>query len=201
LPRYADGPLNQPIPDPAESAYSSRILPLFIDYLQQHPGGSLLDLGLVCGDNIRFLASRVGKLYVCDMFQRLSQELRRGRSASHIWRHLNYPVGSFEAVQLWDLVDHVQDRDLARLVDLCILMVKPKGMMMLIAKGERSQGTASHAFVIGEGFQLLMRPQPDLDLPLCYRHNRDLISLLSPFKLVKSYIYRSGLREFLFEHP
>lgn len=174
---------------------------MFVDYLEQHPGGKLLDVGPVCGGNIRFFASRVGKLYVCDLFQRLCQERKRGRSASHIWRDLNYPVGTFEAIQLWDLGDHLEDRDFARLVELCILMVKPKGMLMLIAVGEQSDPTFSSSFSIGEGFRLDVRVQPDLDLPLHHRHNRDLISAMSPFTLVKSFIYRSGLREFLFQHP
>jgi hypothetical protein len=201
LPRHAEGPLGHSHPALAENAYTSRILPLFVHHLEQNPGGKLLDVGTVCGENIRFFASKVGKLYVCDLFQRLCQERRKGRSASHVWPELNYPVGSFEAVQLWDLGDHLEDRDLARLVELCILMVKPNGMLMLIAQGEQPDPVCSSSFVIREGFRLDVRVQPDLELPLHHRHNRDLIAAMSPFKLVKSYIYRSGFREFLFQHP
>jgi len=174
---------------------------LFVDHLEQNPGGKMLDVGPVCGENIRFFASRVGKLYVCDLFQRLCQERRKGRSASHVWRDLNYPVGSFEAIQLWDLGDHLEDRDFARLVELSILMLKPKGMVMLIAAGEKPAPAFSSSFIIRDAFRLDVRVQPDLDLPLHHRHNRDLMATMSPFRLVKSYIYRSGLREFLFQHP
>jgi hypothetical protein len=174
---------------------------LFVHHLEQNPGGKLLDVGPVCGENIRFFASRVGKLYVCDLFQRLSQERRKGRSTSHVWRDLNYPVSAFEAIELWDLADHLEDRDFARLVELCILMVKPKGMVMLIAAGEQSDPALSSFFTIREGFRLDVGVQPDLDLPLHHRHNRDLIARMNPFKLVKSYIFRSGIREFLFQHP
>jgi hypothetical protein len=193
--------LSQPHLNPAENTYASRVLPLFVDHLERHPEGKLLDVGPACGENISFFASRVGKLYVFDLFQRLCEERQRGRSASHIWPDLDYPVGSFEAIQLWDLGDHLEDREFARLVELCILMVKPKGMLMLIAMGEASDTTLSHSYMIGEGFRLQVRFQPDLDLPLHHRHNRDLIAILSPFKLVKSFIYRSGFREFLFQHP
>jgi hypothetical protein len=174
---------------------------LFVDHLERHREGKLLDVGPACGQNISFFASRVGKLYVFDLFHRLWEEKNRGRSASHIWPDLDYPVGSFEAIQLWDFGDHLEDRDFARLVELCILMVKPKGMLMLIAMGEGSDTTVSHSYMIREGFRLQVRSQPDLDLPLHHRHNRDLIAALSPFKLVKSFIYRSGFREFLFQHP
>ena len=202
MPRYAE-PLRSPFHrDPPDAkAYTSRILPLFVEYLDDHPQGKLLDVGPVCGENIRFFASRVAKLYVCDLFQRLCQETRQGRSAGHIWRDLNYPVGSFEAVQLWDLGDHLEDRDFARLVELCVLMLKPKGMLMLVAMGEQADPTFSSSLAIGEAFRLHVRAQPDLDLPRHHRHNRELIAMLSPFKLIKSYIYRSGLREFLFQHP
>lgn len=202
MPRYAE-PLRSPFhPDPpAEDAYTSRILPLFVEFLDDHPKGNLLDVGAVCGENIRFFASRVAKLYVCDLFQRLCQETKRGRSASHIWPDLNYPVGSFEAVQLWDLADHLEDRDFTRLVELCVLMLKPKGMMMLIAMGEQADPASSISLAIGEAFRLHFRAQPDMDLPRHYRHNRELIAMLSPFKLVKSFIFRNGLREFLFQRP
>jgi len=143
----------------------------------------------------------VGKLYVCDLFQRLREEKRQGRSASHIWPDLDYPVGSFEAVQLWDLGDHLEDRELTRLVELFVLMLKPKGMLMLIAMGEQANPSPSSSLVIGESFQLHERARPDLDLPRHHRHNRELIAMMSPFKLVKSFIFRNGLREFLFQHP
>jgi hypothetical protein len=138
---------------------------------------------------------------VCDLFQRLCQESRRGRSASHIWSDLNYPVGSFEAVQLWDLGDHLEDRDFTRLVELCMLMLKPRGVLMLVAMEEQAGPTFSISMALGEAFRLEVRAQPDLDLPRYYRHNRELIAMLSPFRLVKSFIYRSGLREFLFQRP
>lgn len=202
MPRYAET-LRSPFhPDPpAEDAYTSRILPLFVEFLDDHPQGKLLDVGPVCGENIRFFASRVAKLYVCDLFQRLCQETRQGRSASHIWPDLNYPVGSFEAVQLWDLGDHLEDRDFTRLVELCVLMLKPKGMLMLIAMGEQTDPASSTSLAIGEAFRLHFRAQPDMVLPRHYRHNRELIAMLSPFKLVKSFIFRNGLREFLFQRP
>jgi hypothetical protein len=202
LPRYAESRLS-PFRSgpPAENAYTSRILPLFVEYLDDHPDGRMLDVGRVCGENIRFFASRVGKLYVCDLFQRLGEEKRRGRSASHIWQALDYPVGCFEAVQLWDLGDHLEDRELTRLVELCVLMLKPRGMLMLIAMGEQADPALSSSLAIGESFQLHLRAQPDLDLPRNHRHNRELIAMMSPFKLVKSFIFRNGLREFLFERP
>jgi hypothetical protein len=202
LPRYAESLRSPSQQDPPEAkAYTSRILPLFVEYLDHHPQGKLLDVGPVCGENIRFFASRVAKLYVCDLFQRLCQETRQGRSASHIWPDLDYPVGTFEAVQLWDLGDHLEDRDLARLVELCVLILKPKGMLMLVATGEQGDPTFSKSLAIGDAFRLHVRAQPDLVLPWHHRHNRELIAMLSPFKLIKSFIYRSGFREFLFQHP
>ena len=174
---------------------------MFVAHFENHPQAKLLDVGPVCGENIRFFASRTEKLYVCDLFQQLWREMRQGRSASHVWRELNYPVGSFDAIEMWDFGDHLEDRDLARLVELCILMLKPKGLLMLIAVGEKAPTPLASTFTILEDFRFHIRPHPYMDLPRYHRHNHDLIAMLSPFKLVKSFIYRSGLREFLFQHP
>jgi len=202
LPRYAEPLRSSPHPGPsAEDTYTSRVLPLFVEYLDDHPQGKLLDVGPVCGENIRFFASRVAMTSRKIQVRLSCQETRQGRSVGHIWRDLNYPVGSFEAVQLWDLGDHLEDRDFARLVELCVLMLKPKGVLMLIAMGEQAEPTPSSTLAIGEAFRLHVRAQPDLDLTRRHRHNRELIAMLSPFRLVKSFIYRNGLREFLFQHP
>ena len=122
-------------------------------------------------------------------------------SESWLCRHFHISLQSGDDQVLERMNRKYTAGDFARLVELCILMVKPKGMLMLIAQGEQSDPAISSCFVIREGSRLDVRVQPELDLPLHHRHNRDLIAKMSPFKLVKSYIYRSGLREFLFQHP
>ncbi len=161
--------------------------------------GNVLDLGPACGENIRFFASRAARLYVCDLFRRLA--LDPGRSASGLWRHLNYPEEAFEAILLWTLPDHLEDGDLARLARLCHTLLRGGGTVMLVSLGTETPRAPANCFVVGPDYRVQLRPQSHLQLPVHHRHNRDLIAMAAPLVLDKSFIYRNGLREFLFRKP
>ena len=184
-------------PDPAN--YTSNIIRLFAEGLEQGQGGQVLDVGPVCGDNIRFFAQRVRRLYICDMFFRLDRTRRKGLPFSKLWEHLDYAPRSFDGILLWDLTDHLEDSEVGRLVELCHNMVKPGGMVVVFALGEQATATVVNSFVIGDSLRLHLRPQPHIDLPLHIRQNRELLALLAPFTPVKSFMYRNGLRQFLLQ--
>jgi len=175
------------------------ILPMFVNGLKQRQETQMLDVGPICSENINFFARRVKRLYVCDMFVRLEQERRKGLPPNRAWQHLDYPSESFDGIILWDLGNRLDDKDMARMVKLCHTMVKPMGMVMISALGEQEVTPAVNSFVIGDEFQVYLRTQPHLDLRFHGRQNRDVIDLLSPFTAIKSFIYRNGLREFLFQ--
>jgi hypothetical protein len=78
-------------------------------------------------------------------------------------------------------------------------MMKPGGMVTVFVLGAKSLSNTVNSFVIGDGLRLSLRPQPHLDLPLYVRQNREVLSLFTPFTPVRSFIYRNGLREFLFQ--
>jgi len=185
--------------DPDPVTHTSNVIRLFVDGLERQQKGQVLDIGPVCSENINFLAQHVMRLYVCDMFLQLDQERRKDISTSNPWQHLDYPPQSFDGILLWDLIDHLEDNEVSRLVELCTKMLRPDGLLMVFSLGEQETQTAVNSFVIGEGFQLDQRPQPHLDLPFHMRHNREVLALLSPFTLVKSFIYHNGLRQFLFQ--
>ena len=185
--------------DPDPVTHTSNVIRLFIDGLERQQKGQVLDIGPVCSENINFLAQHVMRLYVCDMFLQLDQEQRKDISTSNPWQHLDYPPQSFDGILLWDLIDHIEDNEVSRFVELCTKMLRPDGLLMVFSLGEQETQTAVNSFVIGEGFQLELRPQPHLDLPFHMRHNREILALLSPFTLVKSFIYHNGLRQFLFQ--
>jgi len=185
--------------DPDPVTHTSNVIRLFIDGLERQQKGQVLDIGPVCSENINFLAQHVMRLYVCDMFLQLDQEQRKDISTSNPWQHLDYPPQSFDGILLWDLIDHIEDNEVSRFVELCTKMLRPDGLLMVFSLGEQETQTAVNSFVIREGFQLELRPQPHLDLPFHMRHNREILALLSPFTLVKSFIYHNGLRQFLFQ--
>jgi hypothetical protein len=131
----------------------------------------VLDVGPVCEENITFFAQRVKRFHVCDMFLRLNRNRREGLPSKKMWKHLDYAPHSFDGINLWDFIDHINDDEIGRLVNLCHTLLKPKGMMIVTSFEEQ--------------------------LPCYYRSNRALTNMLSEFASVKSFIYRNGVREFL----
>ena len=122
--------------DPAD--YTSSVLHLFFESLERRQKAQVLDLGPVCGENIDFLAHRVQRLYVFDMFIRLDRNRRNGVPLSWAWQQLDYRPQSFDGVLLWDLADHLNDQEVKRLVEICRNMVKPGAMLTVFVLGARS---------------------------------------------------------------
>jgi hypothetical protein len=80
-------------------------------------------------------------------------------------------------------------------------MLRATGLLMLIAFEKKPVSSIINTFVIGQNYRVDIRPQPHLELPWNFRHNRALTSLLSHFTIVRSFRYHSGIREFLFKKP
>jgi hypothetical protein len=182
--------------------YNSTILKEFVDTLEVLKDAQTLDLGPVCQENISFFALRMGRHYVCDMFVWLKGKKRKELHPADGWEHLDYPDRNFDGILLWDLCDHLEDDDMSRLVKLCYKMLRATGLLMLIAFEKKPASAIVNTFVIcQEGYQVDIRPQPHLELPWKFRHNRALTSMLSNFTIVRSFRYHSGIREFLFKKP
>ena len=113
------------------ASYTSEILKLFIDPLARLKDGQMLDVGPVCEENVMFFASRLRRHYVCDMFLRLIREQSVARHSRNVWRHLDYPARFFDGIHLWDLCDHLDDKKVSQLLELCLSMLQPGGLLML----------------------------------------------------------------------
>lgn len=185
--------------NPYPADYTSNALRLFFNGLEPWLEAQVLDVGPICGENISFLAQRVKRLYVCDMFLRLDRDRRNGLPLSKVWPHLDYPPQSLHGIILWELLDHLAEGEAGSLVERCYSMARPGGMLMVIAMGEQAAPAVVNSFVIRDYFRLYLRPQPHLDLPLHCRQNRDVLAMLAPFTTVKSFLYHNGLREFLLQ--
>jgi hypothetical protein len=181
--------------------YKSNILKEFVVTLEGLKDAQTLDVGPVCQENITFFALRMGRHYVCDMFFRLKREKCKELPPGNGWKHLDYPDRNFDGIQLWDLCDYLEDEDMIRLVKLCYRMLRASGLLMLIAFEKKPASSIANTFVIGQDYRVDIRPQPHLELPWKFRHNRALTSLLSHFTIVRSFRYHSGIREFLFKKP
>ena len=187
--------------EPFPVGFKSTILREFVDTLEGLKDSRTLDMGPVCQENITFFALRMGRHYVCDMFLGLKRENRQDLHPIKGWSHLDYPERNFDGIQLWDLCDRLADDDVIRLVERCYTMLKTTGLLMLMAFEKKPSSSIVSTFVIGQDYRLDIRPQPHLELPWKFRHNRALTSLLSRFTIVRSFRYHSGIREFLFKKP
>ena len=187
--------------EPFPVAYTSTILKLFIESLARWKDVWFLDTGPVCQENMTLFARKIRKYYTCDMFVRLHRSLGRDGKSGNFCQELDYPPHSFDGIQLWDLVDHLDDDQARQLVGRCLEMLRPTGLLMLIALEKKPEPAAVNTFVVGRDYRLDLRRQPHLDLPWYGRHNRALMSLMDKFENVKSFRYHNGLRELLFQRP
>ena len=185
------------LPSPAD--YSSTLLRTYVEHLEQDRAAEVLDMGPVCEENIMFFARQVKRHSACDMFIRLDRTRRKQLPLKQLWNHLDYARQRFRGILLWDFIDHLNDNQVGDLLELCHRMLQPSAMLMANTFEERSTPDFVYSYVIQDNFRITFRQQQHLDLPWYYRSNRELISLLATFRLVKSFIYRNGVREFLFQ--
>jgi SAM-dependent methyltransferase len=186
-------------PESETIAYTSKILQQLSDRLEKQRRALVLDVGTVCNENINFFAQRAKKLFVCDIFAHMNRYQGSGLKTKSVWRHLEYEPNSFDVINLWNSVEHLNDNDAKKLTEICSKIVKKKGLLFVIGIENHVSAQAVSSFVIGKDFQISQRPQTHLDFPWYCRHNRAVISLFTSFSIVKIFQYRNGLREFLFQ--
>jgi predicted SAM-dependent methyltransferase len=173
------------------------VLQMYLEILEQSSTAQLLDVGSGCEENIKFFAQRVKRFHVCDMFLRLNRNQRMDLPAKKVCEHLDYEPHSFDGINLWDFIDHLDDNEATKLVKHCHTLLKPNGMMIVISFEEHSAPSQINSFIVQDRYRITFRFQNHLDLPCYYRSNRILTDMLSEFASVKSFIYRNGVREFL----
>lgn len=183
---------------PDTSTHTSMILQLFVELLGQRKRVCLLDLGPIIGTNIAFFSHRASRLCVCDLFGRLDQALSRKRPLDEAWRNLNYPPAHFDGILLWDFLDHLENVWALRMVQVMSRWIKPEGMVVVLSGDQQRPQTPVTAFGVDDDFRLQEKPIPRLHLPVYPRQNREVMALMHAFSSIKSFIYRNGIREYLF---
>lgn len=188
------------LPDQAVNmSFTSNVLPTFVDKVRNYSRAKVLDVGPVCNENINILARLINRFYVCDMYAFMARE-KKEKNKSNPWHHrLDYPSGIFDGILLWDLPDRLPNGSAREAGRRCYELLKPGGMVLARAAAETEKNTGVNAFVLQEGFRLSFRHQPHLDFPLHTRNTRDLLGVLAPLKLIQSFLFRNGSREFLLQ--
>lgn len=196
------------MPQPAENlkpalahvGSASIVLERLTEKFQQQRASKILDLGPVCQENIDFFASRSKQFYVFDLFSQINQsKTKKDASNIEIWKQLDFPPDSFDCINLWDLLDHLTDTEALKIIQRCYKMVKPYGLVLVMALEKALHPHNTSLFAYGRNNRLIFRTLPHISLTSYYRHNRALISLLVPFKPIRSFRYHNGIREMLFQ--
>ena len=193
----AKSALHYSITGPSLADYTSMMLKMYCEALDQSSVAQVLDVGPVCEENITFFAQRVKRFHVCDLFLRLNRNRREDQPLKEVWKHLDYAPHSFNGINMWDFMDHINDDEIGKLVNLCHTLLKTRGMMIVTSFEEQSAPSQINSFVMQNSYRITFRPQNHLNLPYYYRSNRILTDMLSEFASLKSFIYRNGVREFL----
>ena len=183
--------------EPSLAVFTSRMLKMYFENLGQFSTVQVLDVGPVCEENIRYFAQRVKRFYVCDLFSRLNRNRLKGLPSKKLQEYLDYEPNSFDGINLWDFIDHLNADEISVLVNLCQVLLKPRGMLIATSFEKQWAPPKTHTFVIKDGYQITFRLQNHLDLPRHYYSNRIMTAALSEFWTVTSFIYRNGVREFL----
>ena len=135
--------------EPGLTDYTSMGLQLFMENLPGLEQGRVLDIGPVCNQNINLFARRVNRLYLCDLFLRLSRDRAQNLSPSRLWQDLDYPSKFFDGILLWDLPDRISESEAEKLIQLCRRMTKPGGMVLLFALGEGMRSPLGQVIHLG----------------------------------------------------
>ena len=183
--------------EPSLAVYSSMMFQRYLEILDQNSKAEVLDLGPVCEENIIYFAQRLKRLHVCDMFLRLDLNRRKGLTTKKIWEHLDHTPHSLDGINLWDFIDHLNEKEIGSLVKICRTLLKPKGMITITSFEEQWAPEKIYSFIIQGGCKVIFRLQDHLELPRNYYSNRIITDIFSEFPTVNSFIYRNGVREFL----
>ena len=90
---------------PSLADYTSMVLEMYLETLEQSSTAQLLDVGIVSEENIMYFAQRVKRVHVCDMFLQLNRNRHKGLSAKKVCEHLDYEPHSFDGINLWDFIE------------------------------------------------------------------------------------------------
>jgi hypothetical protein len=177
----------------------SRMLKRYLEHLALCDKPEVLDLGPACGNNISFFLPRVSRLHVCDAFFHLIMAIKQGSDAEKHIQLINYKESSFDGIHLWDLPDHLESKTLSLLVRRLHMLLKPKGMLTMIASNTSGTQPYPLYFVIRDDGAVRLQKTTSQRFSYFYRPNRDIEQIMKPFRQTSSFICTNGIREFIYK--
>jgi hypothetical protein len=192
--------VNRPCGPFEDAVFGSRMLKQYAGLLAKCGTTEILDLGPVCGSNIAFFLGHTAKLHVYDVLARFPSERLRQEPMEKILATFLYEKNSLDGIHIWDLPDHLDNKALSLMVQKLGSLLKPRGLLVMIACNLSGHQSFSQYFKIGDNCTVSLQKAMARRLPYFYRTNRDIERAMKPFEQLSSYICTNGMREFLFRH-
>ena len=186
---------------PRVGTYHSRMVERYRSFLSKCENPQILDIGPICGQNIEYFINRYTRLHVCDLMQRLTPTPLQPIEPDALLPCFDYDKNSFDGIHLWDVPDHLDNRALKQLISLCCGILKPNGLLMVIAGTTNSPQPYQHYVVISDEMMVTLMKSTTFRLPYFYRSNRDIEMAMKPLEQNCSFVCMNGVREFLYKKP
>jgi hypothetical protein len=200
-------------PDPLH--FPSQCLGEFLNRLQradEHP--SVLDLGVLCGDNIAFLGERGCKVSVeslpeiqppepedpsdPDLDLNSGDAAETGEMAGPVVPPLDYPPRSYGGVLAWDAIARLPYQVGIGFVETLRRILLDEGVILAYFPGPPGspQGSAGRYRIVEEG-RLIVERAHEVPLPGHVYTNREIYGIFSRFDVVRLSHLKTGTREVL----
>jgi hypothetical protein len=182
-----------------DAACSSRMLRHYVKLLSKRKKPEILDLGPVCGSNVSFFVNYSAKLHIHDLLlERPGVSYKSPCIMLPLIQALEFRRNSLDGIHIWDLHDHLDNKELSSVLFELSSLLKPEGLLVMISSNSSGQQPFPQYFRIKEDLTVTLQKTRSLRLPYHYRTNRDIEKAMRPFEQISSYICTNGVREFLF---
>lgn len=201
---------------PPKGGRLSNGLKEFLWHLEGIGHGHLLDVGPARQSTITFFIERGFKVYTEDFLATwkifLDEDTQWLRSlpvgvgpgdrtpGTRAERFLNttllYPVDTFDAVLLWDILDYLDSDLMARLTARITSLVRDGGVVLAIFHQKKPE--AFHRYRILDAQNLELIPAPCPFQPQRVFQNREISNLFCRYRSSKMFVGRDQLRESMF---
>jgi hypothetical protein len=178
--------------------------------------GHLLDLGPARQTTLNFFIERGFKVYTDDLLttwkifldgeeerkKHLSPDDDRSelapsaRAERFLTTTLQYPVNTFDAVLMWDILDYLDNDLMTKLAARVTSLVRDGGVLFAIFHARKPETFHRYRVLDAQNLELISTPCPFT--PQRVFQNREISNLFSRYRSSKTFVGRDQLREGLF---
>jgi len=204
-------------PEPQESTRISNGLKEFLWNLEGLGRGTLLDLGPAWQTTISFFIERGFRVTSDDILRGWSDFMKEqellssklpvkeedylertpeARTKKFLAENLQFPVSSFDALLLWDVLDYLEPGVAKQMVAHLEEMLRPGGVVFAMFHSKKPEGFQRYR-VAGSSSLQVLSAKPICAAQKVYQ-NREIQGLFGNCRTIKTFIGRDQLRETLF---